>query len=166
MSTRGFTIIETLVAITVLTISIVGPFYAVQTALTSSYVARDQLIAASLAQEAVEFMHARRDNTFLAGGLWSSFLSGISACRPGPCVIDITQNTVSSTIAPLNLSSTNLYNQAAVTGTNVPTRFTRSVVVTDVGATGTEVKIVVTVSWTTSKIPYTLVLTGYLQDWL
>ena len=61
----GFTLIETLIAILILTLSIVGPFQVVQGVLSSAYNARDQLVAAGLAQEAMEYTRMVRDSNYL-----------------------------------------------------------------------------------------------------
>ena len=61
----GFTLIETLIAILILTLSIVGPFQISQGVLNSAYNARDQLVAAGLAQEALEYTRMVRDSNYL-----------------------------------------------------------------------------------------------------
>lgn len=182
VSLTGFTIIETLVAIAVLTIAIIGPFYAVQSALTSSYVARDQLIASSLAQEGIEYIRSIRDNNFLNGRTWVHLLSTYSCYGATPsnyCTVDPTQGdphsdpnlsaapnaievySQTSYVPPLYVSATNLYNQQS-SGTQ--SRFKRYLQIQQISAT--EARITVTVTWTTAKIPYTLTLTGYINDWL
>jgi Tfp pilus assembly protein PilV len=61
----GFTILETLVAISILVLALTGPLTIVAQALKSSYYARDQVTAYYLAQEAVEFLRNKRDNAGL-----------------------------------------------------------------------------------------------------
>lgn len=61
----GFTILETLVAISILILALTGPLTIVAQALRSSYYARDQVTAYYLAQEAVEFLRNKRDNAGL-----------------------------------------------------------------------------------------------------
>jgi len=58
---KGFTIIETLVAITILMIAITGPLTVSQRGLSNAVFARDQLVATYLAQDALEFVHYVRD---------------------------------------------------------------------------------------------------------
>ncbi len=58
---RGFTILETLVAISILVLALTAPLAIVAQALRSSYYARDQVTAYFLAQEAVEFLRNKRD---------------------------------------------------------------------------------------------------------
>ncbi len=69
---KGFTLLETLVAISILIVAITAPLAIIAQALRSSYYARDQVTAYYLAQEAVEFLRNKRDNTGLQGGIESS----------------------------------------------------------------------------------------------
>lgn len=61
----GFTILETLVAISILVVALTAPLAIVSQALQSSYFARDQVTAYFLAQEAIEFLRNKRDNAGL-----------------------------------------------------------------------------------------------------
>lgn len=88
---RGFTILETLVAISILIIAITAPLAIIAQALRSSYYARDQVTAYYLAQEAVEFLRNKRDNTGLQGNLGSedwleSFMAYANPGSPDPSV--------------------------------------------------------------------------------
>lgn len=185
-STHGFTLIETMVAIAVLALALVGPFIAVENALKSSYVARDQLIAASLAQEGMEYIRGIRDNNYLASpqrtwldGFSATTRDGCFGATPaGVCVVDPTlgdfhdpsaaaamvEVAPSATPPPLYLSSTNLYNQQSA-GTATP--FTRTVTVQTIGGgTVHEAKVTVIVSWRTRGTQYSVTVTDTLQDWL
>ncbi len=62
---RGFTLVETLVAITILLLVIVGPMTAAQRGIQQSYFSNEQIIATFLAQEAVEGMRVFRDGSAL-----------------------------------------------------------------------------------------------------
>ncbi|MBU0750480.1 prepilin-type N-terminal cleavage/methylation domain-containing protein [Patescibacteria group bacterium] len=156
---KGFTLVETLVAISVLTISLVGPFYAIQIATRTAFLTRDQMIASSLAQEGVEYIRSLRDDNYLAGRTW---LYGLDTCLPGPCTVDPTQvpADISSSITPLYLSSTNIYNQQ---NAGVKSLFTRSVTISQLNAR--EAKIVVTVTWERHGTQ-TVQVTDIIQDWL
>ncbi len=87
---NGFTLIEALVAITILTISIEGPMVAASTGLKNSTYARDQIVAFYIAQEGIEMIRSIRDSNALNNAPW---LTGIDAsCANGAgsgCGIDI-----------------------------------------------------------------------------
>ncbi len=66
MHARGFTLIETLVAVTLMVVAIVAPMSLVSQSLTTAYYARDQVAAYSLAQEGIETVRAVRDGNILS----------------------------------------------------------------------------------------------------
>lgn len=172
----GFTLVETMVAIAVLAVALVGPFTAVQNALNASYIARDQLIAASLAQEGMEYIRSVRDNNYLNGRTWMDVLSTYACYGASPsnyCTVDPTQGDVHTapstamvayanigSVPSLNLSPTNLYTQQAGT----PTRFTRTVQLLVKSAN--EVQVVVVVTWVSVKQTYSVTITDTLRDWI
>jgi len=67
---KGFTLIETLVAIFILVIAITGPMSAASNSLKASFLARDQVVAFYLAQDAVEAIKNLRDDQALGGDDW------------------------------------------------------------------------------------------------
>jgi Tfp pilus assembly protein PilV len=175
MMLKSFTLIETLIAIAVVTLAIVGPFHIAQSVLQTSYTARDELIASALGQEAMEYVRNVRDSNFVynvhngASRAWLYGLDGSTGpdCYTHACVVDPGQQTTidcgstSCAARPLYLSSTNLYNQST-SGTQ--TRFTRTVRLTQISTTETQVT--VTVSWLTHGATYTVTLTENLRNWL
>jgi len=94
---KGFTLIETLVAITILLIAIVGPMEIASKGLFSAFYARDEITAYYLAQEGLEYVRNGRDTVFLennANGTSEDWLSGLSACEVASetddgCYIDV-----------------------------------------------------------------------------
>lgn len=184
VSTRtphGFTLVETLVAIAVLTISIVGPFQIVQGVLQDSYLVRDQLIAGGLAQEGMEYVRQIRDSNYIYANHtatsrpWLYGLDGSTGpnCYTGACVVDPSQDGSANAVIscgsgdytcagrPLYLSTNDIYTQQTASGN--PTRFTRKVVLTFVSAT--ETIVTVTVTWQNHGTR-TVTLTENLRDWL
>ncbi len=177
--TKGFTLVETMIAITILATAIVGPFQVAQGVLASSYTARDQLIASSLAQEGIEYVRYLRDSNFLntLHGGSTTWLAGLDGSSGSPncyyqsstksCTIDPSTQTVAQCTgltcaeAPLYLNSANRYTQSA-TG-NTQTRFTRKVQLVSVN--GHETQVIVTVSWT-GHGSYSVVLVDNLENWL
>ncbi len=71
---KGLTMVETLVAISILTIAVIGPLGIIAQALHTSYYTRDQMTAYYLAQEAVEHVRNLRDNQGLA--ITKAYLDG------------------------------------------------------------------------------------------
>jgi prepilin-type N-terminal cleavage/methylation domain-containing protein len=161
----GFTLVETLVAIAILMIAIVGPFYMLQQAITSANTARDQLIASSLAQEGVEYVYYVRNNNYLAGRSW---LSGISGCTSSAgCTVDAVRNEIaacaSSGCPPLNVYSSG-GSTRYVHSLGSSSRFTRTLRLTQVSAN--QLQVSVTVQWTTNRAPYTVQVVEDLYNWL
>ena len=62
---KGFTLVESLVAITILLLVIMGPMTVAQKGIQSSYYASDQITAVFLAQEAMEDIRRIRDDDAL-----------------------------------------------------------------------------------------------------
>jgi Tfp pilus assembly protein PilV len=175
MSMKGFTLVETLVAVTVVLMAIMGPFQLVKDALTASYVARDQLIATALAEEGVEYVRSVRDGNYLYNinnpGSERDWLYGLNGSgnpncfATNGCVVDPIQNTVQAcgqTCPVLRTTSASLYTQQ-VSGT--ATRFTRKVVIENVAA-GREVRVTVSVTFTSRHTPFTVTVTDNLHNWL
>jgi type II secretory pathway pseudopilin PulG len=75
---RGFTIVETLIAITILMIAIAGPLVVATKGLTSAAVSKNQMIASYLAQESMEVIKSVRYNNDVGTTAW---LTGFQDCR-------------------------------------------------------------------------------------
>ncbi|MDB4992020.1 MAG: seg [Parcubacteria group bacterium] len=165
-SVRGFTLVETLVAIAILMLAITVPFYSVQQSINASNAARDQLVASSLAQEAAEYIYYLRDTNYLSTTGW---LTGMDNClttnAPYGCVVDPSQNTLTSCTGSgcpvLNISGSNLYTQTAGTGT----RFTRKVQIEQL-AGGTQAKVTVLVTFSSGHHTYSVTVVENLYNWL
>lgn len=175
MTSEGFTLVETLVAVAILTLAFLAPFQAIQSVTSQTRIAKDQLIAASLAQEGLEYIRFMRDNNYLAnpatftsGNLQLHGLDGSS----GPdctgthkCTVDTTVAlssavaSCSSTCVPLYISPDGYYTQ--VSSGNTQSLFTRSVTVAQ--HAGYE-SATVTVSWNDHGA-HSIVLTENFYDW-
>ena len=62
---RGFTLVETLVAITVLTLALGGPMTLATRSIKDSLASRNKVVAFYLAHEAIEYVKNVRDSNFL-----------------------------------------------------------------------------------------------------
>lgn len=153
---KGFTLVETLVAISVLVLAITGAFSAAQGGISSYIFSKDQTISFYLAQESVEQIRNLRDENGLKGNNW---LSGIASGPADPCyfgkscVTDAYLNTV--TVCPaggcpiLNqdlTANSPSYGFYGYTSSWTPTIYNRQVTLTSVSAD--EVSILVTITWT------------------
>ncbi len=179
---RGFTLVETLVAITILTLSILAPFDAVERVINSSRLAKDQLVASSLAQEALEYVRFFRTSNYLTdrssydpmqgmdGNANRFNSSGSIDCSTHLCTIDGTQAQVGSVLGmcsgstittcnPLYVTSTGIYTQSG--SGNTKTIFTRAFSYKQ--HTNYET-VTVIVQWEDHGIQ-TLTLTENLYDW-
>jgi len=98
-SRGGFTLVETLVAISILSLAITGPMVIAQKGIGSSVYARDQVTAFYLAQEAVEYIRNVRDTNRIADyidpnpphvtdWLWEFDQNGANCMNPSKCQID------------------------------------------------------------------------------
>jgi len=97
-ASRGFTILETLVAISILILAITAPLAIIAQALRSSYYARDQITAYYLAQEAVEFLRNKRDFVGLQGNVdatqWATSFQAHATPGNPDADIDIVNNSL------------------------------------------------------------------------
>lgn len=90
---KGLTLIETLVAIGILSLSIAGPLALSARGLVFAKFARDQITAFYLAQEAVEVVRNIRDENMRNGADWLRGLdgkAGFNDCvKPNKCMVDV-----------------------------------------------------------------------------
>ena len=149
---KGFTIVESLVAISILVTVIVGATTAVQTGLSSYISSQDQIVAFYLAQEGFEQIRNIRDENHLKNNSW---LTGIALSSSDPCYFGqaCTVSPVESAI-PTRCSAVDacpLLRQNASTGffgydSSWPlTKFRRQITLTTINAT--EIAVTVKVTW-------------------
>jgi prepilin-type N-terminal cleavage/methylation domain-containing protein len=162
----GFTLVETLVAITVLVLAVAAPLTLGSQGLTASRVARDQVTATYLAQEAIEYIHNLRDTNVLSGRGW---LTGLDECLLGTCRIALNdpEETISGCGKECPVLNYNdnpgIYGYAEGSAW-VPTKFTRSITMEET-VSGIEAEIEVTVSWTDGIHTRSIATKEYLLNW-
>ena len=103
----GFTLVETMVAISLLLLILIAAFSVSQSSIQSSIHARDQVVASFLLQEQIEYIKNVKDSNTLGGGevFW---LSGLEICfsdQGAGCAIDV----VDATVVDCNASVCRLY---------------------------------------------------------
>jgi len=163
MMKKGFTLIETMVAVSILMLAVSGPLYAASRATVAANNSQDQLTALYLAQEGVEYVRMMRDTAFMdrytqnditaSADSWNDFLNGayamsITNCRASSCALDpIPSNLLAnmgygSSLAssagnpPLYMANdgiTNYYTQKSVG--NTLQKFVRTIQVIDIPGT-------------------------------
>lgn len=150
---RGMTLIETLVAISILAVAIVAPMSLTMQSLSSAYYARDQVIAFNLAQEAIESVRSVRDGNILRIALNQPEAS----CSPTnllcgiPIGSDFTIDTRNNWITPCQGTCPHLQTDPQQTlygyesGWN-DTIFTRTVRAEFVGEANDEIRVTVTIT--------------------
>lgn len=185
----GFTLVETMIAVTILTLAAAGPLFTASRALVASQTARSQLTASYLAQEGIEYARAMRDGAYLVayseGGssisteAWNDFTEGsgansIASCRtPVVCSLDPTlpmgygSNSAlyqcsGGSCTPLYLLDNGVYTQRSNLG-GTQTQFTRTF--QSIPVSETEEKIVSRVSWTFHGSSYSVTSIVHLTPW-
>jgi len=149
---KGFTIVESLVAITILVLVVTGTASTIQTSISSYIFSKNQVIAFYLAQEGFEQLRNIRDENGLKTQPW---LTGISNNSSDPCyfgnscyVDPVSSNVPTRCGAP---GSCPVLRQDAATGffgynSLWPTTiFRREILLTRINAD--EISILVTVNW-------------------
>ena len=145
MKNKGFTIIESLVAITILVLAITGATSALQTGISSYVFSKDQIVAFYLAQEGFEQVRNIRDENGVKNQGW---LTGLSDCFSA-CTVDPVVSSVP--VACGSPGNCPVLRQDSVTGffgynpAWSATIFKREIVLTNINAN--EVSILVTVDW-------------------
>lgn len=93
--TTGFTLVEALVAVTLLMFAAIGPLLLIDSSLRSAYETKDRTIAAFLALEGMEAVRAVRDHHSLSNPRrldsidWLGSVASLRQCVGQNCVIDI-----------------------------------------------------------------------------
>ena len=166
--------VETLVAIAILSISVLSTFMAVQSSLQNSLFARDQITAFYLIQEAMESVRNTRDGNALAniagGGSAVNWLTGISLNASDPCyfgktcIIDSPQKQM--TACSGGFGTCPVINEDPASGlfgyTNgwTPTKFRREIQLQQISPD--EIVVVVRVSWGSGLLAKTIQIQGTL----
>lgn len=173
---RGFTLVESMVAISILSLAVTAPLLIAQKGIGSAIYSRDQITAFYLAQEAVEYVRNVRDTNRITGQWW---LAQFSSCQPytssnpacstiagnykidakylnftvenGAGVADDTVNTNAISLCngacpPLKFDANN--NLYTYSAGN-DTQFTRTVNISNSGGGGKEAIVSVTIAWST-----------------
>ncbi len=184
---RGFTLLESLVAVAILALAIAGPLYAASRSIIAAQLSRDKLTASYLAQEGIEYVRQVRDNSYIAAyrtnrttasdSSWTPFVNQqISRCPSARgCTLDdpwssssVLTTCASSGCTALYLNAAKQYTQKSITGgiANTVTPFIRTIKVEAVSGTANEVSVTSDVTWIFHGTPYHVTITDHLTPFL
>ena len=153
---KAFSLVEVLVAISILVGSTVSVTFLVSNAIKTATSTRSNLIAAQLAQEGVEIIRRLRDENWINGVAFNDLegthrVDWISGSLP-----------VSGNL-PLRFHPNQGYSYSAISG-DVVTPFTRLITVSSPNSR--ELQIEVEVTWTDREAVKSFIVEDHLFDWL
>jgi Tfp pilus assembly protein PilV len=173
----GFTIVEAMFAVFLLTVSVTSLMSIVASSLFSAKYSRDQITATYLAQEAVDYIRNDRDTSILRGTTFASFSSKYNKCiKPNGCSFDVLD--FNGTVKECGAGSSGsigcpylYYNQNpndrdlfySSSNSYLKTNFKRQILVEDLS---NELKISVKVEWMNGGAIKSIVLNSSLLNWL
>jgi type II secretory pathway pseudopilin PulG len=173
-NTGGFTLLETLVAISIIVTAVVAPLSLLSNNISASRQAQDNVTALYLAQDSIEYIRYIVGTNANAGDLWLKGLDDSTKCLlPKTCRVDTFENNVVEyTGAPTPL----LYNASngsyGYHSAGVPTKFTRSLEISKVTPSPippgkiSEILVKTSVSWATSPgNSKSISLEQYIFNW-
>jgi len=175
----GFTLLEVIVAIFILTVGVGGSFVLIQQTLSASLMAQSRLIAAYLAQEGIEVVRNIRDNNWLEQReslqvpplpLWND---GLDGCQfPNCCEADYETDTPLSypslstftecnfdDLSYLNIDSKGFYGYSGDT----QTRFKRKIFIEWID--DSKIKISVVVEWKERNKAHQIEVVEHITNW-
>lgn len=166
---KGFTLVETMVAISILMFAILGPLTIASAGLRNSAYARDQITAYYLAQEGVEYVRYIRDNNYIENerGNGNGWLSGLENCTAGSlgdfgCALDSvawfdggealipcqTESCDSDSDPKMYVTPEGYYSYDP--SGNSAARYKRVIKVIPIGVDNSEAQVVSTMTWNTT----------------
>jgi hypothetical protein len=176
---KGLTLLEVIIAIFIITVGIIGIFSLITYTISSASFAKDNLIAAYLAQEGIEIVRNIRDTNWLEAGDW---FEGFENCATG-CEVDYYCTTVEDPNSAnpalhnclasydgghfLKIDANNFYNYAVGT----ETKFKRKITITDaviggpVSGNSININVKVEVFWQEKGNNYSFEAQENLYNW-
>ncbi|MDE1975435.1 MAG: prepilin-type N-terminal cleavage/methylation domain-containing protein [Patescibacteria group bacterium] len=176
---KGFTIIETLVAITVLMIAVAGPLVVASKGLFGALASKDQMTASYLAQESMEVIKNMRDNNVnnITQGNSGNWLDGLGNCISSASANNycdasaIDGQSILSLSGPIQLTNNNGYYSHSGTSKSI---FYRYFTMTGANCgpdqsgqtqgSDDECLVTVTVKWNEGTTPYEVDLSSEITD--
>lgn len=140
---KGVTLVETLVSVFILVMATVLPLSASYVGISQAFMAKDQLTASYLAQDALEYIRSKIATNVMDG---DPALAGIGACSVNPCSVDSMEDSILGGGAGRILKQSSVTHVYGYNGDWRDTPFIREVWVNENGD-GTEIQIQARVEW-------------------
>lgn len=179
MTHRGFTLIEAMVAVSIMAIAIAAPMYAASRTIAAAQLSAEKLTATYLAQEGVEYVRKVRDDAYLQhiadlSTAWAEFTNRVAVCTGSQigCTVDSISSPdiaqcagdPATTCTPLYRNLFKQYTQSSVGSASEKSVFTRYVQVRTVHQ-DREVEVVSTVVWQSHGVTQSVSVTDHLTAW-
>ena len=172
--TQGFTLVETLIAISIFSMSLLGLMVVLASSITNTTYAKEKIIGTYLAQEGIEYVRNIRDTDVLYDATsaqhgWDTFRTGMTPCAVGnECGFNnkiiprsVFLCTSESSHCKLYLSNGN-YNDSASVG--VDSGFVRRIWITTTSTD--QVRIFSSVSWNQGSGVVNVTFAEDLFNWI
>lgn len=166
---KGFSIVEALVSITILTIAIATSAEAVQISFKATSNAKNEMTAFYLATEAIEFIKNQREENAITGVDW---LNSLSLCTSGTCQVDFLSGSIESCLSDCDLLNRGTEDgefKGAYSYTQgddwEETTFVRSITIDETNS-DVEAVVEVTVGWQDRGQNYEIVIKEHIFNWI
>lgn len=151
---KGFTLLETIVAVGLIVVGLVSALALITTSLFYVSNIQDRLAAANLMAEGLEVTRNIRDNNWLQSLAWNNGLAD------GDYQVAYDSTALSSfSGSPLLLDSNGIYNYTSGTATS----YVRKISISNLSSY--ELQVISTVTWQRKGINYTNSAEGHLFNW-
>ena len=163
MFSKGFTAIEAIIAIFILTVAVIGVYSSFSRMAISTSILSSRLIASYLAKEGIEVIRNIRDTNWLTPQNWDTNLTD---CVAG-CEVDYKSDALAAYNGKyLNIDANGFYSYS----TGQATKFKRKITITPQKVKEEDeeyniLKVSALIEWQERGEPYNFSAEGYLYDW-
>lgn len=161
---KGFSLVETLIAIGILVTGISAPLTIAQTGLRYAHYAQDSLTAQMLTIEAIEYMRNVRDDNFIDNNTWTQNMRVNGDPFRVDTVRDVVEDCAESCQEDfISFDSENKLYSYQSGGGWMPSTFSRAVEIDQINSQ--EIIVRATVWWSRDNHDYSYTAREYLLNW-
>lgn len=178
-SVGGFTLVETLIAVSIFSAALVGMIVVTAGGVSNATYVKNKLVATYLAQSALEMVHNDRDSSIVSGNeTWTEFTARINpecGSTSSGCTVEFDRTNASAPIfaynrcascKPLRLSSAGFYGYKNSDPLSPYTRTLKTVIQPIPGTTDTAFGLTVLVTWFQGSAQKSVTITEVLMNWV